>query len=90
MDTALALQNLYVDADTAWESFRPQDGKKQSGVLLQDLTHAAQREWMAAVQQGTQSEALYKQLRSRRQVGKATPIIDVPTLVAPPLPFEVL
>jgi hypothetical protein len=79
MDRALALQEAYVDAEVAWESFRPE----QSGVTLRDLTPAAQRDWMAATQQGTADQALYKQLRKRRRVGKAAPIVDVPDIVQP-------
>lgn len=79
MDRALALQEAYVDAEVAWESFRPE----QSGVTLRDLTPAAQRDWMAATQQGTADQALYQQLRKRRRVGKAAPIIDVPDVMQP-------
>ena len=82
-DQLSAEQKAYVDAEAAWETFRPQDGKKQSGVTLRDLTPAAQRDWVAATQQGATDQALYQQLRSRRQVGKAAPIMDVPTILQP-------
>jgi hypothetical protein len=80
-DQLSAEQQAYVDADTVWEGFRPQDGKKQSGVTLRDLTKAAQREWLAAVQDGTADQVLYQQLRNRRPVGKAAPLVDVPTIL---------
>ena len=82
-DQLTAEQKAYVDADTAWEGFRPQDGKKQSGVTLRDLTKKAQQDWVTAVQQGTADQALYTQLRGRRQVGKAAPLMDVPTILRP-------
>jgi hypothetical protein len=74
-------QKAYVDADTVWEGFRPQTGEKQSGVTLRDLAKPAQREWLAAVQNRTADEALYKKLRNRRPVGKAAPLVDVPTIL---------
>lgn len=82
-DQLSAEQKAYVDAETMWETFRPQDGKKQSGVTLRDLTRAAQRDWVAAMQQGTADQAMYQQLRGRRQVGKAAPLMDVPTILQP-------
>lgn len=82
-DQLSAEQKAYVDAEAAWETFRPQDGKKQSGVTLRDLTPAAQRDWVAATQQGATDQALYQQLRNRRRVGKAAPIMDVPTILQP-------
>ena len=80
-DQLSAEQKAYVDADTVWEGFRPQDGKKQSGVTLRDLAPKAQREWLAAVQDGSASDVLYKKLRNRRPVGKAAPLVDVPTIL---------
>jgi hypothetical protein len=80
-DQLTAEQKAYVDADTVWEQFRPQDGAKQSGVTLRDLAPKAQREWVAAVQRGTADQALYQKLRNRRPVGKAAPLVDVPTIL---------
>jgi len=82
-DQLSAEQKAYVDAEAAWETFRPQDGKKQSGVILRDLTRAAQREWLTAVQSGTADAQLYTTLRARRQVGKPAPLMDVPTILQP-------
>jgi hypothetical protein len=82
-DQLTAEQRAYVDADAAWEQFRPQDGKAQSGVTLRDLAPKAQRDWVAAVQQGTADQAVYEQLRRRRPVGKAAPIVDTPTILRP-------
>lgn len=82
-DQLSAEQKAYVDAEAAWETFRPQDGKKQSGVTLRDLAPAAQRDWMMATQRGTADQALYQQLRNRRRVGKAAPLLDVPTILQP-------
>ena len=76
LDTA---QKAYVDAESAWEAFRPQE----SGVILRDLTAKAQQEWMTAVQQGTADAALYEQFRKRRPVGKASPLLDTPTILKP-------
>jgi hypothetical protein len=58
-DQLSAEQRAYVDADVSWEQFRPQDGKKPSGVTLRDLAPKAQREWVAAVQQGEADQTLY-------------------------------
>jgi hypothetical protein len=80
-DQLTAEQKAYVDADSSWEQFRPQDGAKQSGVTLRDLAPKAQREWVAAVQQGTATQELYQKLRNRRPVGKAAPLVDVPTIL---------
>jgi hypothetical protein len=76
-DQLTAEQKAYVDADTVWEQFRPE----QSGVTLRDLAPKAQREWVAAVQRGTADQALYQKLRNRRPVGKAAPLVDVPTIL---------
>jgi hypothetical protein len=81
-DQLTAEQKAYVDADAAWEQFRPE----QSGVTLRDLAPKAQRDWVAAVQQGTADQAVYEQLRRRRPVGKAAPIVDTPTILRPATP----
>jgi hypothetical protein len=82
-DQLSAEQRAYVDADATWETFRPQDGEKQSGVTLRDLAPKAQREWVAAVQGGTADQAMYEQFRRRLPVGKAAPLMDVPTILRP-------
>jgi len=82
-DQLSAEQRAYVDADATWETFRPQDGKKQSGVTLRDLAPKAQREWVAAVQQGEADQTLYEKFRTRRPVGRAAPLVDVPTVLQP-------